>query len=38
MIVYKRWIERHPSGMVKAQCDGWFLFGIIPIYVRRIGR
>ena len=35
MLVYKRWdIRTH--GMLRYQCDGWFLFGFIPLYTRKI--
>ncbi len=36
MIVYKRWISRTQGGTRKHLCDGWFLFGVIPLYLRRV--
>jgi hypothetical protein len=36
MITYKAWIERKNGGLMKYRCDGWFLFGFIPLYVRRV--
>jgi len=35
MIVYKSWYQYDSVGRLKAECDGWFLFGIIPLYIRR---
>jgi hypothetical protein len=32
MIIYKQWKESH--GLELYFWDGWFLFGIIPIYIR----
>lgn len=35
MIVYKRWVKY--VGMGKSDlCDGWFPFGLIPLYIRII--
>lgn len=37
MIVYKRWQKlQRITRRVEADCDGWFLFGLIPLYIRRI--
>jgi len=35
MIVYKRWRALKRFGKSDL-CDGWFLFGFIPLYVRVI--
>ena len=40
MIVYKQWdecveIETGGNMAMSHNCDGWFLFGIIPIYIRK---
>lgn len=38
MIVYKQW--RKPFSKFSTAeyiCEGWFLFGLIPLYIRRIG-
>jgi len=42
MIVWRNWIERKPvnhrnspPGYELYYCDGWFLFGVIPLYIRR---
>jgi hypothetical protein len=35
MIVYKKWIERSHGGLRRKNCDGWFLLGFIPLYVRK---
>lgn len=32
MIVYKQWIKG--AGQTRIQKDGWFLLGIIPLYIR----
>ena len=34
MIVKKLWIESKPNGTDPWEREGWFLFGIIPLYVR----
>jgi hypothetical protein len=43
MIVYKQWLkittkrkkeDQEPSN-TRLLCDGWFLFGVIPLYIRR---
>ena len=39
MITYRRWAERATRWRGKLgnwDCDGWFLFGFIPLYVRRV--
>lgn len=35
MIVYKRW-NKETYGRVREVCDGWFLFGLIPLYLRKV--
>lgn len=35
MIVYKKWVDRSDGGLMLWDCDGWYLFGIIPLYVRK---
>lgn len=38
MIVYKQW--KRPHFKYSRYCyeyEGWFLFGLLPLYVRRIG-
>jgi hypothetical protein len=37
MIVRKTWQKRSQGGLVQYEYDGWFLFGFIPLYVRRYG-
>jgi hypothetical protein len=35
MIVYRKW--KIKKGLhLDVHCDGWYLFGIIPLYIRRI--
>jgi hypothetical protein len=34
MIVYKQWLKSNEAGTAMDRCDGWFLFGFIPLYVR----
>lgn len=39
MIVYKTWKESEGKLLnyrVKYYCEGWFLFGFIPLYVRKV--
>jgi len=45
MIIYKRWTEyQYSEDNMRAlyyhrelwDCEGWFLFGIIPLYVRKV--
>lgn len=37
MIIYYNWIEKKKRIVTVDQlnCDGWYLFGIIPLYVRK---
>jgi len=34
MIIYRNWQSRK-MGRLTANWDGWFLFGFIPLYLRR---
>jgi hypothetical protein len=40
MIVHRTWLkfkseqDRWPKGKEKRVVEGWFLFGVIPLYVR----
>lgn len=36
MIIYKTWKTYDESYRVKYWWYGWFLFGIIPLYVKRV--
>ena len=36
MIVYRLWTRREKGGLVVIYCQGWFLFGIIPLYIKEI--
>ena len=31
MIIYRQWVK---TGDVRLFCEGWFLLGFIPIYVK----
>jgi hypothetical protein len=35
MIVRKRWRKVITPGVCHYDYEGWFLFGIIPLYIRR---
>ncbi len=35
MIVYRIWTERAHPGNRRLWCDGWYLLGLIPLYVRK---
>lgn len=35
MIVYKNWKKMH-EGIELERWEGWFLFGFIPLYIRRV--
>jgi len=35
MIYHKKWIVRKNGGNTVYRFDGWFLFGIIPLYINR---
>ena len=34
MLVKKTWKKTGSYGVVHAEYEGWFLFGIIPLYVK----
>ncbi len=38
MIVYRTWFDREKGGRIIADCEGWFLFGVIPLYSRKFSR
>jgi hypothetical protein len=38
MIVYKRWEKRLKGGLIVERWEGWFLFGLIPLYLKRVDR
>lgn len=33
MIVEKIWVKKGHYGVIKSEYRGWFLFGIIPLYI-----
>ena len=35
MIAYKRWTKRAKGGLVFYIYEGWFLFGFIPLFIKR---
>jgi hypothetical protein len=35
MIVYKTWRERQSGGLIEYRWEGWYLFGLIPLYLKR---
>ncbi|WP_257303420.1 hypothetical protein [Geothrix campi] len=35
MIVYRNW-QKKTGGAVGNLCEGWFLFGILPLYIRSL--
>lgn len=37
MIVYKSWVTPHKYNPKGYLWHGWYLFGIIPIYLKRLG-
>lgn len=38
MIVYRQWkTPHHRYSIYHWSYEGWFLFGLLPLYVRRIG-
>lgn len=34
MLVKKRWKKVKEYGVIIAEYEGWFLFGIIPLYIK----
>lgn len=40
MIVYKQWLKKMNPRFSMSDCwsyEGWFLFGLLPLYIRRLG-
>jgi hypothetical protein len=37
MLYYKRWYEGDKYGFATVNYEGWFLFGFIPLFIRRLG-
>jgi hypothetical protein len=35
MIVYKRWYKSSKFSSLAQEWEGWYLFGVIPLYVRQ---
>lgn len=35
MIVYRNW-QKRTGGKLANLCEGWFLLGIIPLYIRSL--
>lgn len=38
MLIKKIWSKKGSYGVILADCEGWFIFGIIPLYVKVIKR
>lgn len=38
MIIYRQWNEQRPKigGVIRLFCEGWYLFGVLPLYIRYI--
>jgi hypothetical protein len=36
MIIFKEWIEYDKDDRIKFYWEGYFLFGILPLFLRRI--
>jgi len=36
MIVHRMWTRRENGGLTIVYCEGWYLFGIIPLYLKEI--
>ena len=36
MVVMKQWRETDKIGRPYCDCCGWYLFGIIPLYIHRV--
>lgn len=34
MIIKKRWLQTSRFGTVEWEREGWYLFGLIPLYIR----
>ena len=37
MIIYKQWKKSSSLGAKTYTYEGWFLFGLVPLYIRRTG-
>jgi hypothetical protein len=37
MIVYKQWRKYTRIGNVMYEYEGWFLLGVIPLFISRLG-
>lgn len=37
MLVKKVWLEVRKNGLVEWERQGWYLFGLIPLYIRDMG-
>ena len=35
MITWRNWLERYDGGSTRLLCSGWFLFGWLPLIVRK---
>jgi len=35
MIIHKKWKQYATYGQLKYYCEGWFLFGLIPLFVNK---
>lgn len=35
MIIYRRWWTPRKGSVLSTTWDGWFLFGILPLYLRK---
>jgi len=36
MIVYRTWKSREDGGKTIVYHEGWYLFGLIPLYIREV--
>ena len=34
MIIHKSWLAHRRGGMLEWQREGWYLFGLLPLYIR----
>lgn len=37
MIIYRQWKKLRGNYGDIWVCEGWFLFGLIPLYIKRLG-
>lgn len=37
MIVKKRWFKANKFSALSQEWEGWYLFGLIPLYIRQRG-